>query len=305
MVDIEADQERLAKLMATLVNNPRDELLYSQIQLFRDGLELRIREFDEECRRLHATQRRMQHKVDEAEASFELEAIQSNRLVDPKLVEKLVEQRRVIRLQQEELEQLTFERDVLSDDAARLRQACLEQVPDDDYGESFQIGVLSPAAAAGHAPTGSAGPMTPGAGPQLGRSPGTTATPPQARSGGGVPGLQVGRHTPPPQRPQAALHAGGTPGSAASDEAASEQVTVDESASSATTPRGGSLTPRRSRFQLPQPRPGTGGSTLRRGYEAAPSEAGTVQQPRRSSASGRNFQFGPGSSGAASGAAFM
>ncbi|CAK9032291.1 unnamed protein product [Durusdinium trenchii] len=55
-------------------------------------------------------------------ACWGCKAVQQAGLVDEVLAARLVEQRRVIKLQQEELDQLHFEHQVLAEEASRLRE---------------------------------------------------------------------------------------------------------------------------------------------------------------------------------------
>ncbi|CAE7744234.1 SET5, partial [Symbiodinium pilosum] len=120
--------------------------------LFRDGLELRIRDFEEGCYKLSLAERRLDRCLDDLESQLELEAVQQSGLVDEVLAARLVEQRRVIKLQQEELDQLHFEHQVLAEEAARLREEVEATVPEDmpeeeEFGVGFAEALDSPQAA--------------------------------------------------------------------------------------------------------------------------------------------------------------
>eukprot|EP00927_Polykrikos_kofoidii_P076975 TRINITY_DN73973_c0_g1_i1.p1 TRINITY_DN73973_c0_g1~~TRINITY_DN73973_c0_g1_i1.p1 ORF type:complete len:302 (-),score=69.23 TRINITY_DN73973_c0_g1_i1:51-956(-) len=119
--ELEADQERLA-LMLSQAQSLQDPAVDIQVFLLHEGIELRLRELNEECRRLAIVELRLERCIDEAEAQCEIDAVRTCGLVDPRLLDKLVDQRRVIRLQQQEMDQIRFDRDVLADDAARLRE---------------------------------------------------------------------------------------------------------------------------------------------------------------------------------------
>lgn len=138
--ELERDQESWAlMLLRAQQATPPDLDLDAQIFLLRDGLDLRVREYEEECRRLDMVELRLRRCIDEAEAALELDAVEASGLMDPRLRERLVEQRRVIRLQQDELDQMRFERDVLGDDAIRLREEWKEIGDEVDFGdEGFQ-----------------------------------------------------------------------------------------------------------------------------------------------------------------------
>eukprot|EP00435_Cladocopium_sp_Y103_P034320 s17_g8.t2 len=116
-----------------------DDFLYD-VFVFLDGLELRIRDFEEGCFKLSQVERRLERCLDDVESQLELEAVQQAGLVDEVLAARLVEQRRVIKLQQDELDQLHFEHQVLSEEASRLREevAALEL---DEMSEEEEFGV--------------------------------------------------------------------------------------------------------------------------------------------------------------------
>eukprot|EP00438_Fugacium_kawagutii_P034335 Skav216690 [mRNA] locus=scaffold91:202503:203222:+ [translate_table: standard] len=141
---IEADQERMAwGLLQAKQARPPDAFLDMQVFVFLDGLELRIRDFEEGCFKLSQVERRLERCLDDVESQLELEAVQQAGLVDEVLAARLVEQRRVIKLQQEELDQLHFEHQVLSEEASRLREEVAAIEPgseDSEEEEDFEVG---------------------------------------------------------------------------------------------------------------------------------------------------------------------
>ncbi|CAE7863192.1 Mctp1 [Symbiodinium microadriaticum] len=119
--------------------------------LFLDGLELRIRDFEEGCYKLSLAERRLSRCLDDLESQLELEAVQQSGLVDEVLASRLVEQRRVIQLQQVELDQLHFEHQVLAEEAARLREEVMVTISgampeEEEFGVSFADAPDSPQA---------------------------------------------------------------------------------------------------------------------------------------------------------------
>lgn len=140
--ELESSQEQLAIMMLKGQQcNPPDEELDANIFLVKDGIELRMREFHEECRRLAIVERRFQRSVDRAEADLELDAMQASGLIDPKMFDRLLEQRRVMANQQDELDHMNFEKQVLSDDIERLREENKTQLDDEvDFGDGgFEV----------------------------------------------------------------------------------------------------------------------------------------------------------------------
>lgn len=154
---IEADQERMAWGLAQAKQaRPPDASLDMQVFVFLDGLELRIRDFEEGCFKLSQVERRLERCLDDVESQLELEAVQQAGLVDEVLAARLVEQRRVIKLQQEELDQLHFEHQVLSEEASRLREevAALEldeMSEEEEFGVGFSAAEVSDALPSDHA----------------------------------------------------------------------------------------------------------------------------------------------------------
>lgn len=149
---IEMDQERMAwGLLQAKQANPPDDFLDMQVFLFLDGLELRIRDFEEGCYKLSLAERRLSRCLDDLESQLELEAVQQSGLVDEVLASRLVEQRRVIQLQQVELDQLHFEHQVLAEEAARLREEVMVTISgampeEEEFGVSFADAPDSPQA---------------------------------------------------------------------------------------------------------------------------------------------------------------
>ena len=72
-----ADQERLAGLLAPhmtpsgQVSPEALQQLDPMILVFKEGLDLRLNEFQEDCRRIQATERRLQRKIEKAAAEYE------------------------------------------------------------------------------------------------------------------------------------------------------------------------------------------------------------------------------------------
>eukprot|EP00434_Breviolum_minutum_P033634 symbB.v1.2.029761.t2/scaffold3294.1/size59574/2 len=119
----------------------RDKDDGSAVFIFLDGLELRIRDFEEGCFKLSQVERRLERCLDDVESQLELEAVQEAGLVDEVLAARLVEQRRVIKLQQEELDQLHFEHQVLAEEASRLREEVAALEPEEmSEEEEFAVG---------------------------------------------------------------------------------------------------------------------------------------------------------------------
>ncbi|CAJ1376938.1 unnamed protein product, partial [Effrenium voratum] len=166
---IEVDQERMAwGLLQAKQAKPPDSELDTQVFIFLDGLELRIRDYEEGCYKLSLVERRLAQCLELMEANLELKAVQQAGLVDEVLAARLLEQRRVIQLQQEELDQLQFERQVLSEEAARLREELEVWEPGEmPQEEEFGVGFAQASSAEAGRP---ASPLSPGV-PRTPRTP--------------------------------------------------------------------------------------------------------------------------------------
>jgi hypothetical protein len=104
-----------------------------KVLLFKEGLDLRVSEFQEDCKRIQTTERRLQTKIERAAEDYERNFLQSSGLVDARVLKRVREQQRLIQVQQGELEQLRFEKDILQAENRRLKEMCIHQ-PDYAFG---------------------------------------------------------------------------------------------------------------------------------------------------------------------------
>lgn len=122
---LEADMQRLASMLgpfmtpAGRLNLP--EKMDGKILLFKQGLDFRISEYNEDCKRLENIQDRLQRKLEEAAGAYERTFMGATGLADARIIRRLEELQRIIQVQQQELDQARFERDVVADEAKRLR----------------------------------------------------------------------------------------------------------------------------------------------------------------------------------------
>ncbi len=136
-----ADQERLAELLAPhlapsgSISPDALQQLDPKVLLFKEGLDLRVSEFQEDCKRIQATERRLQNKIEKAAEEYERNFLQSSGLVDARVLKRVREQQRTIQVQQGELEQLRFEKEILQAENRRLKEMCIHQ-PDFAFGLS-------------------------------------------------------------------------------------------------------------------------------------------------------------------------
>jgi hypothetical protein len=125
------DQQLLAQMLAPFLDPagklPSPQQIDPKILLFKDGLDLRISEFQEDCKRIQQTERRLQRKIEQAALDYEQQFLSSSSLVDQRVLKKIKEQQRVIQVQQSELDQTRFERDTLKEENKRLREICVEK----------------------------------------------------------------------------------------------------------------------------------------------------------------------------------
>lgn len=89
--------------------------------LFKQGLDLRLKELDDGVRRIWQTDRRLQSKIDEVTVGFEGQYAYAMGLADRRTTRQLEENQRIIEQQALEMEELRFQRDVLKDETRRLQ----------------------------------------------------------------------------------------------------------------------------------------------------------------------------------------
>ncbi len=132
---LEQDMQRLASMLAPYMTAagrlslPESGQLDPKILLFKQGLDFRISEYNEDCKRLEQVQSRLQRKLEEAAGSYERTFMGVSGLADARIIRRLEELQRVIQVQQQELDQARFERDVVADEAKRLRQMFIRNGP--------------------------------------------------------------------------------------------------------------------------------------------------------------------------------
>ena len=132
---LEQDMQRLASMLAPYMtpagrlNLPDKGQLDAKVLLFKQGLDFRIAEYNEDCKRLEQVQSRLQRKLEEAAGSYERTFMGVSGLADARIIRRLEELQRVIHVQQQELDQARFERDVVADEAKRLRQLFIRNGP--------------------------------------------------------------------------------------------------------------------------------------------------------------------------------
>uniref|UniRef100_A0A7S2HWX8 Uncharacterized protein n=1 Tax=Zooxanthella nutricula TaxID=1333877 RepID=A0A7S2HWX8_9DINO len=119
------DQERLASMLAPYVN-ARGLLVMEapdpDVLLFKQGLDLRLQQFEEDCKLIQATERALQQKIDEAATDYEQAMYGLAMSTDSRIFKRLREQQRQIELQQQEIDQTRFEKEVLQEETRRLRE---------------------------------------------------------------------------------------------------------------------------------------------------------------------------------------
>jgi hypothetical protein len=132
---LEQDMQRLASMLAPYMtpagrlNLPDNGQLDPKVLLFKQGLDFRIAEYNEDCKRLESVQSRLQRKLEEAAGSYERTFMGVSGLADARIIRRLEELQRVITVQQQELDQARFERDIVADEAKRLRQMFIRNGP--------------------------------------------------------------------------------------------------------------------------------------------------------------------------------
>eukprot|EP00747_Dinoflagellata_sp_TGD_P186143 gnl/TRDRNA2_/TRDRNA2_43035_c0_seq1.p1 gnl/TRDRNA2_/TRDRNA2_43035_c0~~gnl/TRDRNA2_/TRDRNA2_43035_c0_seq1.p1 ORF type:complete len:144 (+),score=37.18 gnl/TRDRNA2_/TRDRNA2_43035_c0_seq1:2-433(+) len=90
--------------------------------LFKSGLDLRLKEFEEDCKRIQQVERRLQQKIDEATGEYEATVQGIVTSTDSRIFKRLREQQRLIEVQQQEIDQVRFEKELLQQETRRLRE---------------------------------------------------------------------------------------------------------------------------------------------------------------------------------------
>lgn len=119
------DQERLASMLAPYVDS-RGELSMTQpdpdVLLFKQGLDLRLSQFADDCTRIKKTERKLQQAIDAATTDYEQTVTGISMATDSRIFKRLREQERLIELQQREIDQARFEKEMLQEETRRLRE---------------------------------------------------------------------------------------------------------------------------------------------------------------------------------------
>lgn len=118
------DQERLAGMLAPYVNAFGQLVMEKpdpDVLLFKQGLDLRLAEFEEDCKRIQKTEKELQDKIDEATSDYEQAVHGIAMSADSRVFKRLREQQRLIDLQQQEIDQIRYEKELLQEETKRLR----------------------------------------------------------------------------------------------------------------------------------------------------------------------------------------
>jgi len=122
---LQADQERLSQMLLPYVNASGQLVLEAAdpaIIMFKDGLELRLAEFKEDCKRIQQIERRLQAKIDAATAEYEHTVQDVSNVADARILKRLREQQRLIDIQQAEIDEVRHEKNCLQAETQRLRE---------------------------------------------------------------------------------------------------------------------------------------------------------------------------------------
>lgn len=119
------DQERLAGMLAPYMDS-NGKLVMDRpdpnVMLFKSGLDLRLKEFEEDCKRIKRTEEQLEAKINAATSDFE-QAVQGNAMsTDSRIFKRLREQQRQIELQQSEIDQIRYEKELLQEETKKLRE---------------------------------------------------------------------------------------------------------------------------------------------------------------------------------------
>ncbi|OEH76715.1 hypothetical protein cyc_08769 [Cyclospora cayetanensis] len=142
------DQEQLAAMLAPYVDSDGHPVvpLSDDLLFIKRGLDLRLLEFQEDCRRIQKTENTLQRQLDELSLGYDAMVLEAQGFAESKLMGQVKDLKKIVTLLQLELDELRFQRDVYADEAKRLRGVCR-------YGNWIQDGglaILSIRQALGH-----------------------------------------------------------------------------------------------------------------------------------------------------------
>eukprot|EP00916_Digyalum_oweni_P020806 GHVL01034667.1.p1 GENE.GHVL01034667.1~~GHVL01034667.1.p1 ORF type:complete len:260 (-),score=53.39 GHVL01034667.1:89-868(-) len=141
------DQERLAGALAPFIM-PNGQIvapLDSDLILFKQGLDLRLTEFEEDCGRIQQTERRLQRKIEECTINYESQLMEAQGFAESRLLATIKDQQKIIELLTREVDEMRSQRDLYCSETKRLRKVC--RYGDwtlDGYGSGYQECVDSP-----------------------------------------------------------------------------------------------------------------------------------------------------------------
>lgn len=92
------------------------------VLLFKQGLDLRLKEFEEDCKRIKRTEEKLQQKIDGATTDYEQVVHGIAMSMDSRIFRRLREQQRLIVLQQQEIDQIRYEKELLQEETKKLRE---------------------------------------------------------------------------------------------------------------------------------------------------------------------------------------
>lgn len=115
------DQQRLADMLYVDSSGGVTGMLNDDVRLFKEGLDFRLKEFEESCNRIQEIERQLQEKIDEATTDYEQAVHGIAMSTDSRIMKRLREQQRLIELQQHEIDQVRFEKVMLEEETKRLR----------------------------------------------------------------------------------------------------------------------------------------------------------------------------------------
>merc|ERR1719410_3090622 len=118
------DQERLAAMLAPYMDERGNLVMTSlndDIKLFKEGLDLRLLEFQEDCKRIKDTERRLNNLIEGVTQDYQQAVDGMTMSSDNRILKRLKEQQRLIVLQQQEIDQIQYEKQLLEEETKKLR----------------------------------------------------------------------------------------------------------------------------------------------------------------------------------------
>jgi len=118
------DNDHFNKLMKNNVNaqNKLVKPLSEKMILMKQGLDHRLDEFAEDCKRLQKIERQLQAKIDNSTIEYETAFFDAQGMAEKRLLQKISQQQKLINLQKRDIEDLKVREQVYKQETCRIKK---------------------------------------------------------------------------------------------------------------------------------------------------------------------------------------